>query len=228
MLRVDLHTHSIAGGHGTLDRLSDMAAEAAKRGLSLLGISDHGPATPGGATLSYFRGLKLLPRSSGALLLRYGAEANIIDEDGHLDLPDDVLGKLDYVIAAIHPGIFRFNREEEVMRAYLGAMKNPFVTFIAHPDDARFPVHYSLFVQRCLEYRCVPELNEVSLSPLSYRKGGRKNAVKLLTQCRRQHCPILLSSDSHGREGIGLVPHASALLAELSFPEELVLNNRLV
>ena len=39
----DIHTHSIASGHGTHCTISDMAKAASKKGLRLLGITDHGP-----------------------------------------------------------------------------------------------------------------------------------------------------------------------------------------
>lgn len=35
----DIHTHSIASGHGTTCTISDMAKAASKKGLKLLGIS---------------------------------------------------------------------------------------------------------------------------------------------------------------------------------------------
>ena len=38
----DIHTHSIASGHGTSCTISDMAKAASKKGLKLLGITDHG------------------------------------------------------------------------------------------------------------------------------------------------------------------------------------------
>lgn len=41
----DIHTHSIASGHGTTCTISDMAKAASQKGLKLLGITDHGPAT---------------------------------------------------------------------------------------------------------------------------------------------------------------------------------------
>lgn len=41
----DMHTHSIASGHGTTCTISDMAKAASKKGLKLLGITDHGPGT---------------------------------------------------------------------------------------------------------------------------------------------------------------------------------------
>ena len=38
----DIHTHSIASGHGTSATISNMAKAASRRGLRLLGITDHG------------------------------------------------------------------------------------------------------------------------------------------------------------------------------------------
>lgn len=38
----DMHTHSIASGHGTSCTISDMAKSASRKGLKLLGITDHG------------------------------------------------------------------------------------------------------------------------------------------------------------------------------------------
>lgn len=39
----DIHTHSIASGHGTCATMTDMAKAANAAGLKMLGISDHGP-----------------------------------------------------------------------------------------------------------------------------------------------------------------------------------------
>ena len=58
----DIHTHSIASGHGTTCTISDMAKAASKKGLKLLGISDHGPGTLASGTSSYFRSLPFYPR----------------------------------------------------------------------------------------------------------------------------------------------------------------------
>ena len=37
----DVHTHSVASGHGTTCTISDMAKAASKKGLKLLGITDN-------------------------------------------------------------------------------------------------------------------------------------------------------------------------------------------
>ena len=55
---IDLHTHSLSSGHGSNDTITDMAKAAAKSGIQILGISEHGPATAGSVKPSYFRSLK--------------------------------------------------------------------------------------------------------------------------------------------------------------------------
>ena len=78
----DIHTHSIASGHGTTCTISDMAKAASQKGLKLLGITDHGPATLAAGTSSYFRSLIYSPRKRFDVELLYGIELNILDTDG--------------------------------------------------------------------------------------------------------------------------------------------------
>ena len=101
MTFIDLHTHTVASGHGTTDTIADLAKAAASKGMRTLGVSDHGPRTPGAAAPSYLRSLRLAPRERAGVRMLYGAEVNILD-GGALDLPDEVLAGLDYVIASMH------------------------------------------------------------------------------------------------------------------------------
>ncbi len=220
----DLHTHTCASGHGTADRITDLAKEASRRHMETLGISDHGPATAGSAGLSYFRSLALCERNRFGLELRYGAEANILDTDGSLDIPDDVLKVLDYCIISMHRPIYASGSAAENTRAYIRAMRHNKVRFIGHCDDSRFPVDYRELVEAALAAGVVPELNNVSLLPDSYRKDCHANAAKLLETCAALSCPILLSSDSHGRKHVGEVTEAVKLLKEVHFPEALIAN----
>lgn len=221
-IKTDLHTHTCAGGHGTNDRITDLAKEAAKRRMEVLGISDHGPASPGSAGLSYFRSLFLCERRRFGVTLRYGAEANILDTEGRLDIPNDVLQTLDYCIVSMHRPIYTSGSAAENTQAYIRAMRHPKVQIIGHCDDSRFPVDYTELVKAALSFGVLPELNNVSLLPDSYRMDCRANAVKLLEACERLSCPIVLSSDSHGREHIGEVTECVKLLEEMRFPRELV------
>lgn len=221
----DLHTHSTSSGHGSGSTIVDMARTAASRSLSLLGISDHGPKTPGAGSSSYFRNLLLAPRRRFGISLLYGVELNILNEEGDVDLEDPLISSLDYAFISIHHPVFQPKPSESVCtNAYINAMRHPGVRFLGHPDDSRFPVDYPRLLSACAEYRVYPEINNASLMPGAYRTGGRQNSLKILSLCSKLRLPVLLSSDSHGKEHIGDMEHIFPLLKECGFPEELVLN----
>lgn len=224
MLPFDLHTHSVASGHGTTNTITDMAKKAAERGMLALGISDHGPKTPGACGESYFRSLPLAPRHRQGIDMYYGIEANIVDTEGRLDISDAVLAKLDYVIASIHTQSFHAPSAADYTQPYINAMKNPYVKIIGHPDDAHFPIDTERLVQAASYYHVILEVNEASLAPDGYRGDARAIMFQLLTLCREYGHPILISSDSHGKEGIGNAPYAMELITAAGYPMEGILN----
>ncbi len=66
----------------------------------------------------------------GIKLLR-GIEVDIID-DGTLDLPDEVLAELDWVVASVH---YKLNQSSKDMtRRMVAAIRNPHVDVIGHPS----------------------------------------------------------------------------------------------
>lgn len=222
---LDVHTHTISSGHYTNDTITDMAKAANQKGLKLLGISEHGPALPNSCSLSYFRGLPLAPSMRIGVHMLYGAEVNIVDLNGKLDLTDDVMAQLDYCIAGMHlpclsPGTIRENTD-----AYIHAMKNPSVHILAHPDDPRFPVDYDRLIRAAIDQHVLLEINNNSLAPDSYRGDGYENDHIILDLCRKYHHPVLLSSDSHGHEHIGDFQFCLKLIDEMHFPSELILNS---
>lgn len=223
-LQTDLHTHTVASGHGTTDRVTDLAREAAFRHMDILGISDHGPATAGSASLSYFRSLFLCERSRFGVELRFGIEANILDADGTLDVPDEILETLDYCIISMHRPIYTSGSAAQNTRAYLRAMRHPRVQLIGHCDDPRFPVDYAELIRGALSCNVIPELNNVSLLPDSYRSGCRPNTIRLLDTCAALSCPVMLASDSHGCAHVGEVSEALRLVKEMHFPAHLLPN----
>ena len=178
---IDLHTHSISSGHGSTDTINDMAKTAAARGIQILGISEHGPATAGSAKPSYFRSLKLANRNRFGVQLLYGAEVNIVTPAGDLDLDDEVLSCLDYALVSIHPPTLTPYEHRDLTHAYVNAMEHPKVKFLGHIDDARFPVDFERLLAISKEKGVYPEINNGSLMPDAYRKGGQENCRKILT-----------------------------------------------
>jgi len=75
----DLHTHTVASGHGA-DTLRTMCEFAIKKGFKGIAITDHGPGIPGGASPIYFMSLKRLADSLNTdIRIIRGIEDDIID-----------------------------------------------------------------------------------------------------------------------------------------------------
>lgn len=225
-ISIDLHTHSISSGHGSTDTITDMAKEAARLGIQILGISEHGPATAGSVKPSYFRSLKLASRHRFGIQILYGAEVNIITPSGKLDLEDDILSDLDYALVSIHPPTLTPYEHRDLTNAYVQAMEHPNVKFLGHIDDARFPVDFERLLAIAKEKGIYPEINNGSLMPDAYRKGGQENCRKILEICKKIELPVLLSSDSHGAKNIGNIEYVLPLLEECNFPAHLIINNQ--
>jgi DNA polymerase (family 10) len=133
-LRGDLHCHTRASdGHGSL---ADMATAARREGLDYLAITDHSKRLTMVHGLDSRRLLEQLDQIDrlnegldGIRLLK-GIEVDIL-ENGELDLPDEVLGRLDLVVGAVHSA-FRLGRREQTSRI-LKAMDHPHFSILAHP-----------------------------------------------------------------------------------------------
>lgn len=223
----DPHTHSIASGHASLSTITDMAKKAAAMNLKMIGITDHGPATPCAGKPSYFRSLAMAPRKRLGVETLSGVELNILDQHGTVDLDMDILKKLDYAIASMHPQTFCPGTVESNTTAYINTMKNPCVKIIGHCDDTKYPVDYEALVKAAKEHRVLLEINNSSLSPAGYRGNTRPNAAAILKWCSRYDHPVVLSSDSHGTGHIGDFRYAYSLIEETGFPRSLVMNHSL-
>lgn len=221
----DLHTHSISSGHGSTDTITDMIQSASNSGISLLGISEHGPASIGSAKPSYFQSLKLASRKRFGINVLYGCELNILNTAGDVDLADDILSSLDYAIISIHSPFFTPYQYNDLTQTYINAMDHPKVHFLGHIDDARFPVDFDYLLEIAKKKCIFPEINNDSLMPDAYRVNGQENCRKILKICKKIKLPVLLSSDSHGKGHIGDMQYIYPLLEELDFPAELVLNS---
>lgn len=223
----DMHTHSIASGHGTSCTISEMAKEASRKGLKLLGITDHGPGTLAAGTPSYFRSLAFCPRKRFGVEVFYGVELNILDEEGHVDLDGELLEHLDYAIASMHSWNYKPGTVEANTRAFLNVMNNPHVKILGHCDNPTYPVDYEALAASAGENGVIFEINEASLAPGGYRGDTRENASAILRCCARYQIPILLSSDSHGKDHIGDFTYGAEFVHQAMFPESLILNNQI-
>lgn len=136
-LRGDLHTHS--NWSDGRNPIAVMAAAAKERGYDYIVMTDHSQSLliAQGLTPERFRAraaeIAEVNRGHGARVLS-GAEVDILP-DGSLDLPDDVLGSLDVVVASIHTALDQ--SKEVITQRVLAALRSPHVDVLAHPTSRR-------------------------------------------------------------------------------------------
>ena len=227
MFLSDIHTHSIASGHGTSCTITQMAKAASCKGLSLLGITDHGPSTIGAGTVSYFRSLSAAPRKRFGIQLLLGAKVNILDEQGRIDLPADVLSGLDYVIASMHVQNLRPADRQSNTLALLNVMQHPCVKVLGHIDNTQYDLDYEAVIRSAAHSQVLMEINEASLAPYGYRGDTRPNCRRILELCLQYQVPVLLSSDNHGISHIGDFTYGKAFAKDCNFPPDLILNSQI-
>ena len=141
---LDLHTHTIASGHA-YNTLYEMAQAAADKGLAVYGCSEHAPSMPGTCHEFYFTNFMVIPKVIRGVPVLMGAELNILDFEGHVDLDEYYLKKIDYAVASLHtPCIDNNGSVADYTRAYLNVLENPYVNIIGHPDDSRLPADWTV------------------------------------------------------------------------------------
>lgn len=208
-LKGDLHCHTKAtDGHADI---REMVAAARAEGLGYLAITDHSKRLTMVHGLDSRRLLQQIEEIdrindglTGFRVLR-GIEVDIL-EDGALDLPDAVLGRLDLVIGAIHSR-FDLSRTRQTRRI-LRAMDHPHFSILAHPSGriigARAPcdVDMTRVIRHARDRGCYLELN-------SNPRRLDLTAIHC-QQAREEGVLIAIDSDSHNALDFANLGHGIA------------------
>lgn len=140
-LITELHCHS-TWSDGQVP-IRAMAEGAIARGYKVLAITDHsgGLGVAGGMKIPDVQKQReeidaVQSELGDRLRLLQGAEVEI-HSDGNLDYPDDVLARLDVVVASIHSGLRQ--PRETITARLVKAMHNPNVDIIGHPTGRLIP-----------------------------------------------------------------------------------------
>jgi DNA polymerase (family 10) len=177
-----------------------MVEAAAKLGLEYIAITDHSPSARIANGLDIDRlGRKIeeveaLRKKRGRRKPRVltGAEVDILP-DGRLDYPDEILARLDVVVASLH-GAFRQGKGRITGRL-LDAIANPHVHIIGHPTTrllgSREPVEFDFerVVRAAVEAGVALEVNgqpsRMDLNDVMARAASEAGA------------PLAIDSDAH-------------------------------
>ena len=222
-IELDVHTHTIASGHA-FSTLQEMVQAASEKGLKLLGITEHAPGIPGSCSPIYFRNLYVVPRRMYGVDLLLGAEINILDCEGNIDMDEFYLNLLDLRIAGIHSLCYAGGTPEDNTHGMVQAIANPYIHIISHPGDGTAKLNFEPIVLAAKEHHTLLEINNSSLRPCRKKMDARDNNLEILRLCKRYEVPVILGSDAHISFDIATYDYALQLIGETEFPEELIMN----
>ena len=124
-----------------------------------------------------------------------GSEVDI-KANGELDFSNDVLKKLDVVVAAVHSG-FKSTKEQMTSRV-LNAISNKYVKIIAHPTGRLigkregYEIDLERIFEACAKNKVMPEINAYP-ERTDLNDSNAKRAIEL-------GCKIAIGTDAHSIE----------------------------
>jgi len=203
-IKGDLHCHS--NWDGGANSIKEMVKAAQEMGYQYLGISDHTKflrIEHGLNEQQLAQQRKEIDKLNSKLKnfrILHGAETNILN-DGSIDIKDEALKKLDYVIAGIHSSM-KMDKERMTERI-IKAMKNPNVNIISHPTGRilkrrdEYQVDFKKILKAAKEFKVILEINSspdrLDLKDSNIRKA--KNAgVKMI-----------INTDAHHKNQLNLI-----------------------
>lgn len=213
-IKGDLHCHS--DWDGGEDSIEKMAAAAMEMGYEYIGISDHTKFLKIEHGLDEKKLLKQneeikkindkFKKQGAKFRVLHGCEGNIMP-DGSMDIKDEVLKKLDYVIAGAH-SVLKMPKKEMTDRI-IKAMKNPNIDIISHPTGRligrrdEYQLDFDKVLRAAKETRTILEINSaperLDLRDI-YIRRAKAEGVKMI-----------INTDSHQKEQLPLIEYGVAM-----------------
>jgi DNA polymerase (family 10) len=216
-LRGDLHSHSTWSSDGK-STLEEMATTAAARGYDYLAVTDHSHYLRDGRLKQQHAEIAALAKRLAPFRLLRGIEVNI-RADATLDVPDETLAGLDWVVASLHHALDR-NPTERL----LAAIENPHVDCIGHLTGRRIgrrtgaDVDVERVVERAAETGTALEINSqpdrLDMRDTHARLAGEAGVL------------IPVSTDAHSARALGYVELGIGQARRAWLTRERVLNTR--
>jgi len=221
-IEVETHCHSVISNHAisTVNEHINIIKSLGMKGLCL---TNHAPLYGDGTTVSYFEALKNSPKKIDGINYYPGAEVNLIDYNGSVDLENTCMAGLKWVIAAIHKPCLEQKNEEQITNTYLKVLENPFVDCLGHIGQSKYMCDFEKVIKKAKEYDKIIEINNSSLAGM--RTGAEKLCFTVASLCKKYGVTIAVSSDAHNCNDTGKYNLAFELLKSVDFPEKLIINS---
>ncbi len=229
LLRGDLHTHSDWSDGGS--PVEEMARTARDLGHEYVVLTDHSPRLTVANGLSperLRRQLDLVAEVNETLApfrLLTGIEVDILD-DGSLDQEDELLGRLDVVVASVHS---KLKMDAEAMtRRMVNAVANPHTDVLGHctgrlvtggrgtRGESAFDAE--LVFAACERFGVAVEINS--------RPERLDPPRRLLSLAIETGCLFSIDTDAHAPGQLDWQPYGCERAEECGVPAERVVNTR--
>ena len=215
-LRGDLHSHSTwSDGKATL---AEMALAARDLRHDYLAMCDHSQRLRDGRLEAQWAEIDALNRELAPFRILKGIEVNI-RANGEVDVTDDLLAELDWVMASVHSSF-----DNDPTGRVLAAMENPHVDCIGHLTSRKIgkrgpsPIAVEKVVEAAVTTRTFLEINSqpdrLDLRDAHARLAGEAGV------------PLVVSSDAHSAAALGYVDLGVAQARRAWLTKEQVLNTR--
>lgn len=224
-LRSDLHMHTTWSDGAVSVR--EMAEAAAARGLEYIAITDHSGSLRIANGLDRDRLLKQIEEidalnATGDLPIRVlkGLEVDIMS-DGTLDMQDDVLAKLDWVVGSVHQSM-QMDADKMTTRL-LAAVGTGQLSAIGHPTGRKigkreaYSYDFETVLDACEEQGVALEINA---SP--NRMDLREAHVRAVLE--RPSLWLTINTDAHSTREFGNARHGVAMAQRAGAPADRVVN----
>ncbi|SDQ84584.1 PHP domain-containing protein [Quadrisphaera sp. DSM 44207] len=226
-LRGDLHAHTDWSDGGS--PVEEMALAALELGHDYLAITDHSPrlVVANGLTPQRLeRQLDLLEHLAGQLAplhLLSGIEVDVRG-DGTLDQEDELLDRLDVVVASVHSGLGGRQSPEKMTHRMLTAVADPRVDVLGHCTGRLLrggrgtrpeaPFDAEAVFAACAEHGVAVEVNS--------RPERLDPPRRLLRLAVEAGCLFSIDSDAHAPGQLAWLEHGVARAAECGVPGDRV------
>jgi len=208
-IKGDLHCHTVASdGQNSIEEMVEMAINM---GYEYVGISDHTKSL--GIThglnekqlLAQYKAIQKINEKGIKIKVLHGCEVNIMP-DGTLDIKDEVLEKLDYVIASVHSNMKM--EKKEMTQRIIKAMQNKNVDIIGHPTGRligqrdEYQMDFDKILQVAKETGTILEINS---SPSRLDLNGF-----YIRRAKEAGIKMIINTDSHQKEQLHLMEYGIA------------------
>jgi len=209
-IRGDLHVHS--NWSDGVNTIEELAQAAIVRGYDYIAITDHTKSlgVAHGLDEARFaerqREIEALNARLAPFRILSGAEVEV-RADGSLDLPDEVLSRLDVVVAAVHTGLR--GEADRVTARIVQAIQNPHVDIIAHPTGR------IIGERAAMEFDFDAVLEAAATHGVALEVNATPNRLDLdgehVRRAIQRGVRLVISTDAHRADGLDYMPFGVAM-----------------